>query len=175
MSRKIRKKKNNNHERAYKLSKSFTRKYAVVRINADPCRVLDLDKNRVILRPSTTITNQLMKIAHKWTVMLIVGCTESNGKFKMVTDQITFSDRRTHAQLSDYLGNEHQTMLEQCSKNMKINYVGWIGTLLPDTDFTLEATEEMFQRLHDHSIEENKDSVHEQPSDQEITCRDVQP
>ena len=157
MSNKLRKKKNNHTERKYSMNKAITSNYGVIRMNTGLCYVLDLSTNRVLFQPSAVVKNALMQEAYKWTIMLVVGCTESNGKFKMVTDQFTFKDRRTHKDLAKYLGTEHTALAEKCEKHNTVDYVGWIGSVIPNVDFDLEATASLFKTLGDYLDRKNND------------------
>lgn len=150
MSKKVRKKKNNRHERTHRMRRAYTSSYGVIRMNMEPCVVFDIARSKLVMKPSSQLTNALTVGAYKWTIMLLAGCRERNGKFKLVTDQITFSDRRTQEQLQDFLAQEHVAMVKQCEAVMDVEYVGWIGSPDGTIDFIPEHVEVLFDKLKEH-------------------------
>ena len=147
MSKKPRVKKNNNAERQYRLARAFTSAYAVAQVNDKACEVVDLSKNMKVRAVSRTLVTQLTDIKHKWTVLLCVACTESNGKHKLVTDQITFTDRKHQSELRDFLLTEHRLMADDCATKMTVNGLAWLATPMPDIDFQLEAVDHLLIEL----------------------------
>ena len=147
MSKKPRSKKNNNFERKYKMARAFTSSYAVAQVNSNACEVVDLSKNLKVRQVSRTLVEQLTKIKHKWTVLLCVLCTESNGKHKLVTDQITFKHRKHQSELREFLLAEHRLMADDCASKMTVNSLAWIATPLQDIDFQLEEVDNLLIEL----------------------------
>lgn len=146
MSKKPRKKKNNVVERKYRLARAFTSSYILARLGNAPVLFVDA-LNMRILKGSNKLAQCFNKSKHYWTIMLVVGCRESNGKFKMVTDMIGCADRMYHQDLEAFLDQEHQALIEECKKHMKIEYVGWVATTVPEADFELEPVVELFDKL----------------------------
>lgn len=140
-------KKNNAAKRSMNIAKGFTSGLGVAQVNEDLCHVVDLKKNCKYKTPSALLVKQFSNVAHKWTILLCVFCTESNGKRKLVTEQITLADRRYQRDLISFYKDAHRALIDECDKQMVVNDVGWIASPALDVDFDIEQSSCLLEQL----------------------------
>ena len=127
-------KKNNHAERQYRMSLAMTKGYGLARVNDSGVEAVDLVKFKRIDKVSYSTAKMMTDIPHRWNLFLIVNCTESNGKVKLICDQIQMQDRRMKSQISDFLSAEYDALLNDCASKMTVNYAGWIATTMRDIE-----------------------------------------
>lgn len=81
--------------------------------------------NVVEVKPS--VVQALDKTCFKWMVMLAVYCIESNGKQKLITLPIQLQAAYKHHQLTDFLREAHQELIDKAKEHNEVINAGWFA------------------------------------------------
>lgn len=79
----------------------------------------------VDVKPS--IVQALDKTSFKWFVMLAAYCIESNGKQKLITLPIQLQAAYKHHQLTDFLRESHQELIDKAKEHNEVINAGWFA------------------------------------------------
>lgn len=75
----------------------------------------------------TSIVQALDKTSFKWFVMLAVYCLESNGKQKLITLPIQLQAAYKHHQLTGFLRDAHQELIDKAKEHNEVINAGWFA------------------------------------------------
>lgn len=76
---------------------------------------------------SQSVAQAFDKTSFKWLVMLAVYCLESNGKHKLITLPIQLQAAYKHHQLTDFLRESHQELIEKAKEHNEVINAGWFA------------------------------------------------
>ncbi len=79
----------------------------------------------VDVRPS--VVQALGNTSFKWFVMLCCYCIESNGKQKLITLPIQLQAAYKHHQLTDFLRESHQELIDKAKEHNEVINAGWVA------------------------------------------------
>ena len=125
---------------------------AMAQLNDNKCELIDTNTMRIHKRPDRLKLQALTELRHRWTVLLLVFCTESNGKLKMVSDYHAFGSYNTQAEITDLITEHHIELARECEAVMTVNAVGFFA--IPAYKYPLddlEAIDELFNKGLDGS------------------------
>ncbi len=76
---------------------------------------------------SQSVAQAFSQTSFKWFVMLAVYCLESNGKQKLVTLPIQLQAAYKHDQLTDFLRESHQELIDEAKRQNEVINAGWFA------------------------------------------------
>ena len=76
---------------------------------------------------SQSVAQAFDKTSFKWLVMLAVYCLESNGKQKLITLPIQLQAAYKHEQLTDFLRESHQELIDKAKEHNDVINAGWFA------------------------------------------------
>ena len=82
-----------------KMNKVFMKDTAIIQLNAEPLHLLDMSTMKINRKPTHARKHAIMSDRHRWTVGLLLFTTESNGKKKMVIEQLNFGSANSYGGL----------------------------------------------------------------------------
>lgn len=136
MSNKPRNKKGSGALTRQNMNKIFMKNVATLQLNAEPLQLFDLDTMSINHRPTGVQKRTIMNDRHRWSVALLLFCTESNNKKKMVIEQLNFGSANVYSVLCDSLIDVHREMIKEYDSKVKIESLGVIAT--PNYKFEFE-------------------------------------
>lgn len=128
MSNKPRNKKGSGSLIRRNMNKIFMKNVATLQLNAEPLHLFDLDTMKINHRPTYVQKQTIMNDRHRWSVGLLLFCTESNGKRKMVLVQLNFGSANNYEALCSELILTHREMIKEYDSKVKIESLGVIAT-----------------------------------------------
>lgn len=128
-----------------KMNDIFMRDTAIIQLNAEPLHLLDMSTMKINHRPTRERKHAIMNNRHRWTVGLLLFTTESNGKKKMVIEQLNFGSANNYEFLCDSLISAHREMLREWDSKVTIESLGVIST--PNYKFDLIALEKEIDKV----------------------------
>ena len=84
-------------------------------------------KTGEIVEVKPSVVQALDKTCFKWFVMLAVYCIESNGKQKLITLPIQLQAAYKHDQLTDFLREAHQELIDKAKEHNQVINAGWFA------------------------------------------------
>ena len=84
-------------------------------------------KTGKIVEVKPSVVRALDKTCFKWLVMLAVYCVESNGKQKLITLPIQLQAAYKHDQLTDFLRESHQELIDKAKEHNEVINAGWFA------------------------------------------------
>ena len=84
-------------------------------------------KSGKIVEVKPSVVQALDKTCFKWFVMLAVYCLESNGKQKLITLPIQLQAAYKHDQLTDFLRESHQELIDKAKEHNEVINAGWFA------------------------------------------------
>lgn len=88
-------------------------------------------KTGKIVEVKPSVVQALDKTCFKWFVMLAAYCIESNGKQKLVTLPIQLQAAYKHDQLTDFLREAHQELIDKAKEHNQVINAGWFALPVP--------------------------------------------
>lgn len=76
---------------------------------------------------SQSVAQAFDKTCFKWFVMLAVYCLESNSKQKLITLPIQLHAAYKHHQLTDFLREAHQELIDKAKEHNEVINAGWFA------------------------------------------------
>ncbi len=76
---------------------------------------------------SQSVAQAFDKTSFKWFVMLAVYCIESNSKQKLITLPIQLQAAYKHDQLTDFLREAHQELIDKAKEHNEVINAGWLA------------------------------------------------
>lgn len=128
MSKKLRKKKGTKSTITRKATEIFVKNAAIVQLNANPLELFELDTMKINRGSNGQYKDMIMNRRHRWSVGLLLFTTESNGKRKMILNQLNFGSANTYEVLCDELISCHREMLAEYDSKLTIESLGVIAT-----------------------------------------------
>lgn len=80
---------------------------------------------------SQSVAQAFDKTSFKWFVMLAIYCLESNGKQKLITLPIQLQAAYKHHQLTDFLREAHQELIDKAKEHNEVINAGWFALPMP--------------------------------------------
>lgn len=145
MSKKPRNKKGSGSLIRRNMNKIFMKNVATLQLNAEPLQLFDLDTMKINHRPTYVQKQTIMNCRHRWSVALLLFCTESNSKRKMVLVQLNFGSANVYSVLCDSLIDVHREMIKEYDSKVKIESLGVIST--PNYKFEFDAISEDIEQV----------------------------
>ena len=84
-------------------------------------------KTGKIVEVKPSVVQALDKTSFKWLVMLAVYCLESNGKQKLITLPVQLQAAYKHHQLTDFLREQHQELIDKAKEHNEVINAGWFA------------------------------------------------
>ena len=86
----------------------------------------------------------------KWNMFMVVNCTESNGKTKLISDPVMMKDERFISDIDEFLDIEYSNLIDRCAEVMTVNYAGWMATPNRRFEPSDEEIESLMNQLSDN-------------------------
>ncbi len=80
---------------------------------------------------SQSVAQAMDKTSFKWLVMLAAYCIESNGKQKLITLPVQLQAAYKHNQLTDFLREAHQELIDRAKEHNEVINAGWFALPMP--------------------------------------------
>jgi hypothetical protein len=88
-------------------------------------------KTGKVVEVKPSVVQALDKTCFKWFVMLCCYCIESNGKQKLVTLPVQLQAAYKHDQLTDFLREAHQELIDKAKEHNQVINAGWFALPMP--------------------------------------------
>jgi len=147
---KKRNKKNNPNKRKNVFARTKLSGYGFAAVNDKKHEAFNTLSMNPVFNVEQSIFNMASKAQIKWNMFMVVNCTESNGKTKLISDQIMMKDERFISDIDDFLDNEYSDLIDRCAKVMTVNYAGWMATPNRRFEPSSEQIESLMNQLSDN-------------------------